>query len=488
MLSKYILENPEIIRHKNVNFRKSKFISLTSIYLLMMFIIYFIIYLTLSGKESIDIFKILYAITMGIQYISIFYVGTYLVVTSIFQERDKETFDFLRMSTIDRKVLSVGKLLGPNIFIYFLVLLMTPLIVLFSVLGDIPIHNLLGSYLNIFLFGILYHSIGLFFGITLPNTKTNSAAGLAIGLPIFSNFLTMFSASPYINPFYSLFSMFSNKLDVSKFITFYSYPFPDFLITFVIISWIIFWCMVFIVRKIDYDQNKIMTKKQSIYFTSSFQFILLGLSWNLFLSEMSGAIYMFMTINIFLQLLITSNLTPDKDDTIVWLNKDNSALSNIFDEKASIIGLTFVNSIIVLASCFAGSLGDFVYNGKFEGFIKSLFMFIPFIMFSIMYSQFFYLSKLIFTKKQSYFTYAILFLSLFIPIPITGITKGSQNIVESFLINPLIFFASMTYKSNFIDLITFHNIVQFSIIGIIILILGVIIKSKKDELKKKYVV
>jgi hypothetical protein len=493
LFSKYIFENPEIIRYKNVSFRKNKAISLTSIYLLMLTIVYSIIYFSFTASsdfESASFFKVLYSVTMAIQYISVFYIGTYFVVTSMFQERDKETFDFLRMSTIDRKVLAVGKLLGPNIFIYFLVLIMTPFIFLFSILGDVPLYNFFGSYLNIFIFGILYHSIGLFLGTTLTNTKSNSPAGLAIGVPIFSNFMTAFSSSSYINPFYNVFAIFSKNLKTNPYIVFYSYPFPDFIIMFLIISFIVFWCMLFIVRKMDYDQNKIMTKKQSLAFVSSFQFILLGLTWNLFLSQVSVAIYLFMTINLLVQLLIIINLTPDKDDTIVFLNKDKNNLNSIFDSKSSISSLISLNSIIILIFCLLGSIGDFFANGKIDGFMRSVFMYIPFILFSLMYTNFFYISKLVFVKKQTYIIYSLLVLSFFIPIPIAGITKGSSNIIESFLINPLVAFANLTVKdsSSVFNLISLHNIIQLTIILIIILVLNVMSRSKKEEIKKKYVV
>lgn len=493
MFSKYIFENPEIVRYKNVNFRKNKAISLTSIYLLMLTIVYSIIYFSYSATtefNSSSFFKVLYSVTMAIQYISVFYIGTYFVVTSMFQERDKETFDFLRMSTIDRTVLAVGKLLGPNIFIYFLVLIMTPFIFLFSILGDVPLYNFFGSYLNIFIFGILYHSIGLFLGTTLTNTKSNSPAGLAIGIPIFSNFMTAFSTSSYINPFYNVFAIFSTNLKTNPYIVFYSFPFPDFIIMFLIISFIVFWCMLFIVRKMDYDQNKIMTKKQSLTFVSTFQFILLGLTWNLFLSEVSAAIYLFMTINLLIQLLIIINLTPDKDDTIVFLNKDKDSIKSIFDTKSSLNSLVTVNSIIVLAFCLLGSLGDFLVNGKIDGLSRSVFMYIPFILFSWMYANFFYLSNLVFVKKQTYIIYSILVLSFFIPIPIAGITKDSSNIIENFLINPLVAFANLTVKdsSPIFNLVNLHNIIQLSIILIIILVLNVMSRSKKEEIKKKYVV
>ena len=80
LLKKYFLENPEIIRFTKVNFRYPKSISLIVLYFISLLSVYGLIYFSMGNKNLFTMqtfFKVIYTVTLGIEYVSYFYIASY---------------------------------------------------------------------------------------------------------------------------------------------------------------------------------------------------------------------------------------------------------------------------------------------------------------------------------------------------------------------------------------------------------------------------
>lgn len=485
MLKKYFLENPEIIRFIKVNFRYPKSISLIILYFICLLSIYGLIYFSMVDKANFEtkaFFKVIYTFTLGIEYVAYFYIGSYLVSSAITQEKDKGTFDFLRMTTIDRKVLAIGKLFGPTVFISFLILLTTPFVLLFGVLGNVePIH-FLTVHTNLFFYGIFFQTVALFSGMLI--NKSSSANSTSLAIPIFFSFSTLSIQSESFNPFYNLFIVLKDKLTYSiKSINFYDLMIPDFIIVATIIFYLVFWFMLSLIRKIDNETNHALSKKQALAFVIGNNFILLGLLWSKFANENVFAILFYFLFNFLITFILTGILTPTKEDIVIYFNKKQDWNTKVWDSKAPIFYTIFMVNIIILVFSLLSIIPSFFITGKpLNNEVLKLLVFFPVLAFSFIYSQIFYLSNLIFDKHARMITAIVIIISFFIPIPLKLFLQSNSEIIDLLIFNPL--FVTIKFLDG--NVFRLSNITEVIILIILILGLNVLIMSKQEKLSKKY--
>ena len=484
MLKKYIFENPELIKFVKTNFRYPKAISMASLYVVALLSLYFIQYILLKKIDQ-NYFKLVYVTTVGIEFLMSFYISTYLVTNAYAQEKEKGTLDFIRMTTIDRRVLALGKLLGPGIFQSFLILVTLPIVILSAILGNIPLMHFVIVHFHLVIYTIAFNTLGLLFAISSPKPASAGALsiGATLGIPLIFN---IFVNGKEENPFFNLFNIMKNSSEyITRSIGFYNFTLPSALLTFFIISYLVFWFMKAIVRKLDDDNNKPLTKKQTLIFWTGLQFILTGIFWSKI--ELSGGtlLMIFSIFNFISISLISAILTPNFDDTVIFFNKKEDLNTKLWDSKANNIYLVFFMNIIstlFLFGLFSHSL-VLETNSSNDFVLFSVIASIT-ILFTLIYSMLFYVTNLFFVKNAPTMSAIIIAVSLFFPIPLQMFINDTGSHFNLFLLNPLVVIPEvLIIKNNYLNI---SNIAQIVILVITFLVMNFIILSKESKIAKKH--
>lgn len=482
MLKKYLLENPELIKFIRINFRYPKSVSLASVYLIALLSLYFIQYI-IVGKIDEGYFKLVYVTTLGIEFLMSFYISTYLVTNAYAQEKEKGTLDFLRMTTIDRGVLAIGKLIGPGIFQSFLILITLPIVIISAVLSHIPLMHFMIVHFHLVIYTIAFNTLGLLFAISSPKPASAGALsiGATIGLPLIFN---IFINGKEENPFFNLFNILNKGGNyITRSINFFNFSLPSFLLTFFIIAYLVFWFMKAIVRKIDDENNKPITKKQTLVFWTGIQFIMTGIFWPKVEFYGASLLLIFSIFNFISISLISAMLTPTFDDNVIFLNKNQSLNTKLWDSKSNNMYLIiFMNiiSVLFLFGLFSHSI--ILQNKTSDSFI--LFSIVTSItaLFTFIYSMLFHTSNLFFVKNAPTMTAIIIALSLFLPIPIQIFINDSKNF-NLFLLNPLVVIPEVAIRENYL---TISSIAEIVLLIITTLIMNYIIISKETKIAQKH--
>lgn len=482
MLKKYILENPEFIRHCRVAFRRQKLISFTTLYFIAMISLYLVMYLIIkpfSDKNISDYFKLIYIINMGFIYMIYFYIGSYLTSNSISSEKEKGTFDFLRMTTIDRKILAVGKLLGGPVFPSYLIILNLPLIALFNSLGNVGFSHFIMVVINLIAFGLFFHSISLFSAVLSP--KASSANSLSLIIPLMYSTFSLSLPGASSNPFYALFTPLSDRLDKSESLSFYGAYFPAYILNAMIIVFLFYWLMKGVIRKIDSETNHIYNKKQVLYIYIGVQIIFTGFALNSLLKGDTAILSFYYLVSLFFNTAMTLLINPTKEDSIIYINKPGNE-SKLWNSKSPVFRLILLLSFISL--CIGGlyNLIILISSQKLPDFGLGVYLALVTGIFSLIYTQIFYLCNLSFSKNSNLIAFIIVAVSTIIPLPINYITGNKSNIIDIFLFNPL----SIISNSDKFAYMNLSAATQLIILTITALILNFLIMSKREEIVKKF--
>ncbi len=487
MLNKYIFNNPEIIRHVRTHLRYPKVLSFIVLYLLSLLSLYTLIFFTMDignpSKFHFEIYsKVIYVTTLGIEYMFYFYVGTYLISNSLAQEKERGTFDFIRLTVIERKVIAIGKLLGAPIFLTLLLLITFPFVIIAAVNAQISMLHFIFVHFNLIVYALLFHTLGLFSAVTL--NRSASANGFALSFPILLTMMTLATEKKLINPFYSLFSALDKAPFTIRNGNFFGFDIPDFLLTGAIIIYLVIWFMIGLTRKLDSESNHSITKKQAVTFTAGMELIIIGLLWEKLAEGSTTNLAVFFILNFILLTIIIAILNPTREDILIYLNKPQDIKNKLWHSKSPVFNLVIILNIIVLIFGIIANLsmiisGEISYDNLFYTFALSIFLFL----FTFIYSQIFYLSNIIFIKNASTITSLIIAISMFIPIPINFFTKSNGNFADLFLFNPFILFLALEDQKGLVNL---ANMSQVLILVIIILGLNVLYMSKQEETIRKY--
>lgn len=435
-----------------------------------------------SSKVDFDFyFKVLFRLTLMMEYIIFFYVGSYLISNSIAQEKEKGTFDFIRLSVIDKKAIIFGKVIGASSFITFLLLITLPFVVIFSLFLNIGAMNFFIVHFNLIIYGFLFHAIGLFCGIAFNKAQTANA--LALSVPVLITIMASIMEKSVINPFVTLFKSLEMNTFTTTTFNFYGTYLNDFIIIGLIILYVTGWLIVASIRKLESEENHLFTKKQTVYFTLGVEVFIIGFFWNKFANGDFEFLGIFFLINLVFLAFITAILTPTKDDILIYLNKNMNFWNEIWYSKSPIFYIIFILNLIIISFGFFSTIMGIVSSSKTSNSLMlTLSLSILLLLFSIIYSQLLFLCNLVFVKNGITIASIIMVLSFFIPIPLNFLTINEENILDLFLLNPFITLARLELSK----IITLANITEFLLLIIIFLFLNVLIMSKKEKLAKKY--
>ena len=488
MFRKYILDNPEFIRHCRTAFRKQKLISMTNIYFVALFVFYALVYLSMLNPNKpfsvIDYSKALYVINMGIIYVAYFYIGSYLTANSLAAEKERGTFDFLRMTTIERKVLAIGKLFGGSIFLSYLIALNMITILIFAYLGQISVYHFFMVNVNLIVYGLMFHTISLFAAVS--SKKVSSANSLSLAIPLFYTMISLSLPGRSSNPFYALFAPLSSRISTDENLSFFGVYLPAYLIIASMIICLIYWLMKGIIRKLDSESNHLFTRTEGIKIFFIIQFFFTGFIFNsLYKGEelvVVGYFYFFLIVNTFISVL----LSPSREDSIIFINKQEqlTGLKKFLDSKSSSFGLLAIFNFFTLVIAIFYSI-IIIYSGKpFTYPLIAYFSLVTFL-FSFIYNQIFYYFSFTSPKNSITLSSVVILLSMFVPIPLFGFNlDGMKDTFNMFLLNPLSAMVVLDLDTS--HYFGFRNLSQLLVIIIVALILNYLIKSKKAEIIRKF--
>jgi hypothetical protein len=486
LFKKYILDNPEIIRHLRTSFRYPRFLSFVIIFQLSLLSIYALIYFTMSlGSSRADFkfenyCKVIYVTTMAIEYIFYFYVGTYLISNSLAQEKEKGTFDFIRLTIIEKKVIAVGKLLGAPIFLTFLLAITFPFVVASAIFAGIePLHFLIVHF-NLLIYSLLFHTLGLFCAVSMP--RLSSANATALSMPLLITTTTLILSGRSSNPFYNLFSSLGSTIFQIYDIKFFGFPVPDFLLIGSVIFYMVIWFVIGLTRKLESETNHSLSKKQAVWFTAGIEFIIIGTLWHKLIEGSPTAITQYFILNIALLLILTAILNTTREDILIFLNKPKQ-LYQLWDSKSPVFSVIVLLNIVIFGFIMVPAITGMVINQVPVNIIyMMLFYSLLLFLFSFVYSQIFFLTSIAFIKNAGSLTSLIIALTLFIPIPLNYLTKNREDFFDLFIFNPFVAFARLTTN----DFFNLANISQVMLLVIALLTLNVIVLSKQEKINRKY--
>jgi hypothetical protein len=128
-------------------------------------------------------------------------------VNAIYKEKDQNTFDFQRVTRLSPLELTLGKLLGAPIFLYFLCLCFVPLVIFAAVKGRQSFTFVLAAYAVLFIGSLTVHAFALLISLlTVRGSHTAAIIVILIALWFFSNIFTLTSSYLHLgplSPFYS---------------------------------------------------------------------------------------------------------------------------------------------------------------------------------------------------------------------------------------------------------------------------------------------
>lgn len=133
--------------------------------------------------------------------------GGIACVNAIYKEKDQNTFDFQRVTRLSPLELTVGKLFGAPIFMYFLCLCFVPVVIFCAVKGQQNITFVLAAYVVLFVGSVTVHAFALLISLlTVRGSHTTAIIFVLIVLWFFSNIFALTSSYLHLgplSPFYS---------------------------------------------------------------------------------------------------------------------------------------------------------------------------------------------------------------------------------------------------------------------------------------------
>jgi hypothetical protein len=133
--------------------------------------------------------------------------GGIACVNAIYKEKDQNTFDFQRVTRLSPLELTLGKLFGAPIFLYFLCLCFVPVVIFCAVKGQRGFGYVCVAYVMLFVGSITVHAFALLVSLlTVRGSHTMAIIFVLVAIWMFSNVFGMISSYlqlASLSPFYA---------------------------------------------------------------------------------------------------------------------------------------------------------------------------------------------------------------------------------------------------------------------------------------------
>jgi hypothetical protein len=168
--------------------RGGRSFTLLSVYLALISFFIVLIYLFLSVDGSLSngslqylqiVGKMIFSTVVLLELLMIGFIGPALTSGAISSERERQTFDLLRISLLSGRALVFGKLSSAVVFLLLLILSAIPVESLAFFLGGVGMAEIVISTLMLVVTAIFYCTLGLFFSSFAKRTLTSTVSSYA---------------------------------------------------------------------------------------------------------------------------------------------------------------------------------------------------------------------------------------------------------------------------------------------------------------------
>lgn len=209
-LPEMLWKNPVIVKEVRTRMRGSRAFWMVSIHLGIIVLILGVVYLGLISSLSTSgnlelrryLGKAIFGLVIALELITISFSAPAITAGMISSERERKTYDLLRVTLLPAANLLVGKYLSALVFVFLLVFTSLPLMGPAFMIGGISIQEILIASLILLVTAIAFCAIGIFFSSLFRRTLISTVIiyGLTIllvfGIPFISLILILvFGAS-----------------------------------------------------------------------------------------------------------------------------------------------------------------------------------------------------------------------------------------------------------------------------------------------------
>ncbi len=175
--SQFLWMNPVIVKEVRTRMRGSRAFWMIGIHLLILTLILGIIYFGLVSSVSVGnlqlrgyLGKIIFGFVIALELITISFMAPAITAGMITTERERKTYDLLRVSLLPAKQLVLGKFLSGLVFVFLLVFTSLPLMGPAFMIGGVSISEILVAALILMVTATAFCAIGIFFSSLFRRT------------------------------------------------------------------------------------------------------------------------------------------------------------------------------------------------------------------------------------------------------------------------------------------------------------------------------
>jgi len=211
-----VLQNPVILKEMRARMRGSRAFVIITVYLLLLSIAVALVYLAYQSSAAIGpgsvqdrrtFGKTLFGVVVWMELMTISLIAPALTAGAISSERERQTYDLLRVTLLSAPALVGGKFLSGLLYVLLLLFAALPVQSLALLFGGVSLIENLGATLILVTTAIAFCAAGVFFSSFLSRTLVSTvlAYGLAtlmtFGAPLMIIFLTFLFGASIFNGF-----------------------------------------------------------------------------------------------------------------------------------------------------------------------------------------------------------------------------------------------------------------------------------------------
>lgn len=208
--ARFLWRNPVMVKEVRTRMRGRRAFTIVSIHLIVLSAILALAYIifsssltTVSNLEQRRIFgKVIFGLLVWLELVTICFTAPALTSGAISSERERQTFDLLKVTLLSPGRLVFGKYLSALVFIFLLLFSALPLQSLAFIIGGVLTQEILIAILILAVTAIAFCAVGMYFSSLFSRVLTSTvlsyafAIFLVFGIPMLLLFLLyLFSAA-----------------------------------------------------------------------------------------------------------------------------------------------------------------------------------------------------------------------------------------------------------------------------------------------------
>lgn len=198
-------QNPVTVKELRSRMRGRRAFVVLTIYLTIMSGLVLLVYLayeasaaTPFGAENRLAGKVILGSVVGVQCLLVMFMGPSFTTAAITSEKERQTYELLRTTTLSPQALVSGKLVSAMSYVLLLQVASIPLQSIAFFLGGVTPIEIIASQLVIAAAGLAFAMIGLYFSSAMRTTQIANVATfiVAMGLTFLTPFLALILGTP----------------------------------------------------------------------------------------------------------------------------------------------------------------------------------------------------------------------------------------------------------------------------------------------------